>query len=329
MVTADAYIVREGTPPRWAEQLAALQDSVIRPLTRTEEFGVAYGFGAAVEKMQVIREFATALAWQPRKYEKKDLESQVSAHLTTVLQLCDQIRDYDGSGDASTRRQSLLTSLDGEHDWFVGEVGPAIRVAQLVRATTALQDTIAAGEQATAKVAEIDDLVKTVRDVAGNQGAKALAEFFANQAIGHATTAKNFLYGAGAAVIGVVVVAGWVFVLDPIKVDLTSQANWVEFTRQLLPRALAIGVAAYLVRFATRNYTINKHLQVSNEQRANILRTYPALVGQGTNDVQRDRTAVILATAAVSSIDSGYLKQGDDKGLDSSVLAIYEALRNS
>lgn len=324
---AQAYIVPEGSPPRWAAELVQLQDSVIEPLARTEDFGAAYGFAPAIESLRVIRQFVTALAWQDPLYEKSNLDRDVSGHLVEVQKICDEIRNFDGLGDAAVRRQNILTRLDNERGWIAGEVGPAIRVPELTQSAAALHETIQSAATAKTELEAIKDLVSTVREVAGREGASALGQSFTKQAKSHQDAALLFLGGAAVSLLLLLGAAYYVFVHDPISLAVTSQTDWAEFTRQLLPRVFLLGVAAYLVRFCARNYTVNKHLQVSNEQRANILRTYPALVGAGTTDVQRDRMAVVLATAAVATIESGYLKHPEDRGLESSALAAIEVLR--
>ena len=94
-----------------------------------------------------------------------------------------------------------------------------------------------------------------------------------------------------------------------------------------MPRAFALGIVAYSVRFLTRNYGVNRHLQVNNEHRANLLRTHPALTSAIDDNVPRDRIAIVLAASVASAIDSGYLKQAEDKGLDSTIRSVMETLR--
>ena len=319
-------IKREGQPPRWGDQIAALSAENLERLRRDEELGSALTFSPAVDILTVIREYATALSWQDVRYEPSSLAGEVTSHLVDVLRVVGEIEAFTPTDNAAARHQNLITSCDNERSWFADKVGPVIRAGDL-EASSAYAELISRRDDVTRAAEEARQALALIREAAGEKGASDLAKFFASQATTHSATARIFLVLAGALVLVVFGLGTWYFFVDPIRLEPQDSADWIEFARQLLPRLLLLGVVAYGVRFAIRNYAVNKHLQVSNEQRANILKTFPILIASGQTEVQKDRMAVILAQAAVMGIETGYLKHAEDRGLDGQLLAAIELLR--
>lgn len=324
-MTAGFAITRDGPPPRWGDQLALLSDENLERLRREDAFGSALNFGPAVDILKVIRTFAEALAYQDPNYEPTTLAGEVTAHLESVKNDIGEIEKFDGSGDATTVRQNIITRLNNERGWFAEKVGPVIQ-ADTVNVAAMLAELRDARAEVERLRTETQGAATATKALAGGEGAGALATFFEAQANAHKESAWNFLRSAGALIVALGVVAFLLFVALPITLVLTDEDSWVQFARDLLPRLFILGVIAYGVRFAVRNYTINKHLQVSNEQRANILRTFDALVSSVEGE-DKGKMSVLLATAAVAGIDSGYLKQPEDKGLDSTALMAAELVR--
>lgn len=324
----NALIAREGHPPRFAEELGWLADDVLEPLRRTDELGQAMNFGAAVEGLKVIREFLTAFAWMEGKYEPTNFASQVAQHLQEVKRSVDGIRSFDpNSSNAAGERQSFHTQVDNERSWFAERVGPVVRAAENVEIGAALAELRRTRDDVKAAAAEADIALTTIRQAAGEKGTSELARFFAEQANGHRGAAAQFFWGIVAGIVVLVVSSIILLFANPITLKLEDAASWIEFTRQLLPRAFVLFVLAYLIRFASRGYNVNKHLQVVNEQRSNVLRTFPQLVASNATDEGKDRMATLLASSAVTGVDSGYLRDGEDKGLDSQLLAMAELFR--
>jgi fumarate reductase subunit D len=320
----DAVIVREGDPRRWASEIAALSDENLENLRQEERLGEALNFTEAVEKLRVIREFTVALAWQDQRYEPTNFGDEVSTHLQAVMRAVELIGTFTPTDNPLARRQNIFTELDNERGWFIRNVGPIVQPVN-VEAAGAYAELLERRREVMSAAQEAQEALVTIREAAGAKATSDLAAYFETQAKEHAGTARTMLI---AAVIGTVIllVVGFLFVfVDPFK--MPASRDWIEFVRQLLPRLFLLAVIAYGVRFAVRNYTVNMHLRVTSEQRANILRTYPGLVASGQTEVQKDRIAVLLAQAAVAPVDSGYLKHPEDKGLDSQLLAVAELLR--
>lgn len=323
-MTAGFAIAHEGQPPRWGDQIAALNDERIEALPQNERLGSELNFAAVVGPIKVIRDLLVALAWQSPDYEPLNLAGEVSSHMAEVLRVVDTIEAFTATENPEARRASLITNVNNERSWFVEKVAPFIR-ADAVGAAAAYADLIARRHEVAKAAEEAQQALATIREAAGEKGTSDLARYFETQAKEHRTASETMLRAAIAGV-GALFVVGAAFVFwEPFTIRPTT--DLVEYLRQLIPRLFLLGIIAYAIRFATRNYTVNKHLQVSNEQRANILRTFPTLIASGQNDVQKDRMAVILAQAAVTNIDSGYLQHAEDKGLDGSALAAIELLR--
>jgi hypothetical protein len=152
-----------------------------------------------------------------------------------------------------------------------------------------------------------------------------LAKYFEGQATRRASDAVGMLLGAA---ISLALLLGTLAVLT-VGWPLAAGNDWVTLVRDGTPRLLALGVFAYAVRFCVRNYTINKHLQVTYELRANILRTYPAFVFSLGDDLEkRGRIAIVVAQAAISAIETGYLTLPEDKGLENQLQAVRELVRD-
>jgi len=313
-----------GPPPRWGDQIGALSEERLSRLGQIERLGSDLGFVDALPPLRVIREVVTALSYQDPVWEPKELEGEVSQHLNELLRDVDLIEAFTPTENPAQRRQNIISSIDANRGWFLTRVAPLIRASDIAVATAAAE-ALAKRDEVRAAAEDAKAALASIRQAAGEKGTARLAQFFEEQAAGHRSTAARMLVSGAAAVV-VLLLVGIAFVFVP-ELAIGATTDVVGYVRELIPRLFLLGIIAYAIRFFSRQYTVNKHLQVSNEQRANILRTFPAIVESGKNDVQRDRMAVVFAQAAVASIESGYLKAGEDKGLDSTALAILELLR--
>jgi hypothetical protein len=321
---AQGAIARGGTPPRWGDQIAALSDERLNALGQAERLGSELNFLDAVPALRVIREVLTALSYQDPVWEPRELAGEVSQHLDELMRDVDLIEAFTPSDNPAQRRANVLQTIDNQRSWFVSRVAPVLRSADVAGAN-ALTEALAKRDEIIAAAEEARAALVTIREASGEKGTADLARYFEDQAKVHAIAADNALRAAVIAVTALLVAGAALVFIPELAIKPTS--DWVEYARQLLPRLFLLGIIAYAVRFAVRNFTVNKHLQVSNEQRANILRTFPLMIASGQTEVQKDRMAVLLTQAAVSTIDSGYLKHPEDKGLDSSALAAVELLR--
>jgi hypothetical protein len=313
-------------PARWGDQIALLSDENLERLRREDAFGSTGNFGPAVESLRVIRNFVAALSAQDPKYEPTTLSGEVTAHLEAAKNEIGQIEAYDGTGDAATTRQNIFTRLDNERGWFAEKVGPVLGRSDTLNVAEALAELRATRDEVRALREQTASAATATKALAGGEGASVLANYFDAQAASHRSSAWNYIRLAGGLIATLSIVALVLFLALPITLPLTTQDSWIQFARDLLPRLFVLGVLAYGVRFAVRNYAINKHLQVSNEQRANILKTFDALVSSVDGE-DKGRMSVLLATAAVAGIDSGYLTQAEDKGLDSTALMAAELVK--
>lgn len=323
-MTAGFAITNEGTPPRWGDQLAALSDERIDSLPQDARLGSELSFGQVVQPIKVMRDLALALARQDPVHEPAALAPQVTEHLNAVIGHVDLIEAFTATDNPEVRRVNTINNIENERSWFVQSVQPFIR-ADAVGASAAFAELNARRDEVTKAAEEAQAALVTIREAAGEKGTSDLARFFEDQAKGHKGSADRMLLGVAIAV-GVLFAVGAALVFVP-GLQIKPTSDLTQYLREVLPRLFLLGIIAYVIRFFGRNYTINKHLQVSNEQRANILRTFPTLIASGQTEVQKDRMAVIIAQAAMSAIDSGYLKHPEDKGIESAILAARELSR--
>lgn len=321
-----------GDPPRFGSEIEALSDVHLAELRRTEEFGTSYNFSEAIEDLRTIRDVVAAFAYQDTRFVPKTLIAEVSRVLGEVLKMAERRRKFAIATnprrptDANSAHVTLVNDIASARDSIVKSVVPYLRgdlaaVHQIARAVTLARD------DAEFDGAQVKQLLDSLRETAGEVATGNLAQHFENEAKAGGGAAGRFLTAAVIAGAVTVAVAAWLLVGLPLTLFATDTDSWLHLIRELLIRLFAVAALVYVLRFLLRNYAVNKHLQVVNQQRANVLRTYPVLVQAVETEWAKDRVTVVVTQSAVAPSPSGYLSERrDDAASDGHLAAAIDAL---
>ncbi len=298
-------------PRRWGVEVRELEN-LVRMLSDTRA-------NLVVPELRLIKELLASLGRQDPIYEPPGIAKEVNGRLRQLLRIGKAVA---AAPEVQTPAQitELATMVESARKWFVSDVDPFIRRSDPEAAAAALADVEAKRKEIDAAAVEAKAALATIRGKAGEKAALSLAGYFGTQATKHEKAANLSLWLTAGALTALLAAVGAFSLVWPIG----PTNDWINLAREGLPRLFVLGVFAYGVRFVVRNYTINKHLQVTNELRANILCTYPALVASMSDDDKKGRIAILLAQAAVTSTEGGYLHFPEDKGLEA--VAVLEGL---
>lgn len=293
------------------DAIARLSDDELQKLERPNLGDLS--FGEALPNLRRVRDLLIGLNQQDSADVFPNLQAEVSQHVTQVIQYVDQVQAFtvDVSNPADQRR-SLLNGILGEKNWFLQQVRPHIRAAEAdvaalqARAQTATAAAEEAGRQAAA-------ILDRLQKEAGVAAASTLSPYYKTQAEHHKKQADVFLKVLGGAVALTLAMGLLGFIVFPIDVKLEGTVAWFEWLRQLLPRLFVVGVAVYAVSFAARNYRVNKHLQVVNEQRRNALDTYGLFQSAVSDATTRDIATTEILHATFQPADTGYLSTTSER----------------
>lgn len=298
----------------WQDRLVKLSDTELKSLPREKELG-DLNFAEAVSKIRTIRRLVEALAQEDPEELPAAIRAQVSGQLDQVNALADQMKAFTLNQDqAATQHQSLVQQVEGQREWFATQVRPQLRGVLKDLSTKGAEAEEAARRSSIAS-GEIDKLLKNVRQIAGEAGANETSAFYERQAKNHGDQAKWFLV-ASAALALVLAVLGFVFFVakpPPVDSSVSAGAQWIEFVRSLFIRLFFLGIVSYGLGFSVRNFRINKHLQVANEEKRNALNTYVLFAEAATTDQGRDLTTAEVVHAAFRTTDTGYLAPVQEK----------------
>ncbi|MTD53866.1 hypothetical protein [Amycolatopsis pithecellobii] len=129
----------------------------------------------------------------------------------------------------------------------------------------------------------------------------------------HKTTAFRYLIAAGCLAIALVAAIVIAFYVSPPSITPSStSSNLASFIRDALARVLALLVVTAAVTFCTKNYRINKHLEVVNRTRYNALET-ASLYVVGVTDDARNIVVSELVRSVFSPGDTGYMNSDKEQ----------------
>lgn len=307
----------------WEDLTSQLSEDDLGVLYR-DELG-PLNFAPAIDNLRRIRRWAENLAQQDPGDLYQGLRDEVEQRIKKIIQLADRIRGFDPQqANSPMDRLAVIGEVEAEKDWWARNVAQYARAREIDLAQL-LQEAGAATRSLQTQAAEMDALLSRVRVASGKAGADKLSAHYRTQVDAHESQANLFLkWGIGA--LGATLLAGLgLFVLFPPTADDSS--NWLLFVRSIVPRLFIVGVLGYVVAFAARNYRVNKHLQVVNEQRRTALDTYPLFTESVDDAATRGLIAIELLRATVGSTDTGYISGGSEKTILESQPAITQLLR--
>lgn len=285
-------------------------------LARTEELG-ALNFEPAVEQLSMIRRiFEAANALQPIDLPSTTL-ADVPVWARHIKDVVESIKSFgvnvDRPGDS---RNGILGRVNEVRNWALLSIRPHLN-AETVNYREAAMEIDRTLERSLATYHDVQRLASQVQLAASGVGAAELSFHYRAQAEGHGTAAKWYLVGAATIGAGTVVAAAIMFAKLTVDLDAktTSSTQWAELVRDIVIRVFFLGLFSYALSFCVRNYRVNSHLRVVNEQKKNALDTFGLFAEAAPTDEARSLITAELVRAVFAASDSGYLDQGPEKSI--------------
>lgn len=270
-------------------------------------------FEEVVPKFQLIRKTIRAYFAQEPSEISMVVAREIDQRCADMQVLLGQIQAYTLTDNAPQTRNGLLSTVEVHREYFVVTVRPLIRSDVVAVQAARLEASALTGELAQS-LSDAEEILSRLRETSGREGAGQLSGHYREQAKNHADTGRNYLVATG--VLAVVTIVGAAVMFDSLKVDLDakdSATQWAELVRSIVVRLFFLGLAAWAINFAVRNYRTNMHLSVVNTQKRNALDTYLLFVGAVASENERDLVTAELVRAVFSTSDSGFLGVADDK----------------
>ena len=223
-----------------------------------------------------LRQLPTALenisVWRPGNRDSNNMSTH-SSYLSVVEQI----------------RNALATHLRPALRPDPGNVPESLR-----RAQQALEEVLE-------RKAEIDEALTSLQSASVKEANFEVSQYFKEAAVHHHDSAQRHLIAAS--VFGGLLTVGVILLFFTFPPATTSA---VELVRHTVGRVTVLLVGAAAIAFCTRNYRVNKHLEVMNRTRYNILLTAGLYVA-GVTDEARNLVVAELVRSIFSPGDTGYM----------------------
>ena len=169
---------------------------------------------------------------------------------------------------------------------------------------------------------EATNIVKVMRDAAGEIGVGAHAEIFKEEAEAHEKSGQKWFWGSAASGLATAAFAAWQFgtavSLDNLPGITAGQAIFAG-----IPRILFLSVLVAAVAWCMRNYGAHRHNFVINRHRRNALATFETFVAGAGGDEDTKNAVLLRSTETIfSPANSGYLKTAKDSAPTAQMLEI-------
>jgi len=298
----------------WDGVIAQLSDEQLNERVRGAELG-ALNFGQTVEHLKVIRKVLEALSQEEPENVPNNVIAGAGERLGQITELLERMATFTVAQDQA---QSQHGQIEGQandlREFFLREVRPYLGGVAVDLAAKAAEANASLNRVQVA-ASEIDQILSQLRKKSGEVGAESMSSYYKSEAERHSKVALRFMQ-VGILVLVVGVLVGlWLFVWKPLPVTpaTSSTTSWEEFTRALILRLLFIAVVSYLLAFAARNYRVNKHLEVANEERRNALDTYVLFAEALPNDDMRNLVTLELVRSLFAPAETGFISAMQEK----------------
>jgi hypothetical protein len=275
--------------------------------SKRRELGNELNFIDAVNELRIVRDVLIALDKEDASVLPAMCKGEVGAAVEELRSIEREISEFTvaTTPDPVNRRNDLASRTRLAKDKILmwrGQIrSDAIALRSLREdAEAALIAARAAGE-------EWVPLAKEIRTRLGEVGASELSSKYRSQAKEHKEAAGRYGLAAIIATAATIALAAVLFINLRVPSALTGTNAWVQLTRDLVARVFFLGLASYVVTFLARNYRVNKHLQVANEQKSNALDTFPLFSASALSSDARDVIIAELVKTVFSPADTGYL----------------------
>lgn len=150
-----------------------------------------------------------------------------------------------------------------------------------------------------------NSLLDSQKQLTAKTGIVAYASYFENEATQHEKDAAKWRWATILIAIGALGLSGYFYFKPIFFSDNISQ--WIIIAQALSARVIALAVIFYMLIWAAKNFSANKHNVIVNRHRGNALKSFEAFV-KATDEDSTTKNAVLLqATQCIfSAQNSGY-----------------------
>jgi hypothetical protein len=303
----------------WESQLDQLAEEQIAPLVRKEDLGSVLNFEQAVGKLRTLRTIAATSA-PSLEFAPSGAINDISEALKTAIEEKGRMAGFNpAANDAATTRDGINRRIENALDQAkrAGAQLMGIRGGLDVDERVGKLDDVL--KDVEAKAASIDAIYRDAQPKAIDIGGERLATYYETQTGAYGAQAQRFLVAGVLAAIWIAGVAINPFhVLGPdiSAVDPAAPGAWLEAAIALGPRVVLAAIGVYVLRFASRQYGANRHLEAVNVHRKNALETL-RLYSEGAPD---PNAQAIVLTAVAGAIfrdpETGFLGSPGESRFD-------------
>lgn len=308
---------------RWMEWVNRWDVDELQALKRQEELG-ELNFASVVDKLELVRRWIAAVGQEPIEELPSPIVNEVDQRLKQIDTVLETMKAFSLTQDqAASQRQSIESQIVSQKEWFAQNVRPHIRGAVVDVAETRGQlDALL--KEANEAADEVQGLVASLRQTAGESGADTLSSYYQQQAKRYADQAENFFKVSVALLIITALVGAVGLVGIPPDFQDSDLASTIP---ELVSRLFFVGLSSYALSFAVKTYRTNKHLEVVNLEKRNALNTFPLLTEAAPSEQIRDVVAAELSRFIFSGSESGFIQDAKERTVIENVGGLNGLLR--
>ena len=167
------------------------------------------------------------------------------------------------------------------------------------------------------KSLEVDTIVKELKKKSSQQTVSDYAVVFGEEAVKYKRFARNWLWAGIAISILFIAFMFWSTTTNILRTEIINEetGHFIRYNfTNLASKVIIIAVIVFIMSFAFKQYSINRHLQTLSQHRQNALNSYKLLTASISGDDTSSRNTLMIQIAKAiyeHSQSTGFL---NDKG---------------
>lgn len=285
-----------------------------KDLIRSDYLGSSLNFNVCRDVFEKIINITNEIKegdWRQLPYSRL---SSLLSQVTTVNNKLNEIKAFDPSTQ-SADRTNLINSVQTVYETYYTNVFEIISFVRLQtfkpseaekEIKNKLKSVQDISTDASAKLAEINDILSKSKQAAGETGVAKYASYFKDESGAHERVAKGWFWGV---ILMSAVVMGWgVVLLFWITKDLKT-GDAIQYS---IAKFVVLSALFYILVWVTKNYNANKHNYIVNRHRANSLNSFETFVKSTEDQGTKDAVLLQAAQSIFNPQATGY----DNKDVD-------------
>ena len=314
------------------ESLLRMQEFDTSTLPRVKELGSKINFSEAVEPTDRLVDLYRQLPCEVLESISRDFIQRIKSQADSDYNRLEQILKFE-AGTPQSQRNSLINSLESAYDPTFQVLHPVISYsvrkstdfAKLERDARAQVQSIndradELQKQLEQRATQAEQVLKTIRKVAEEQGVSQQAIYFKNEAEEHKKGSKRWLITTICltVVLGIYAVSVLLLYKSPFLVP----TNTYEAVQVGISKVLIFATISFFLALAVKNFLAHRHNMVVNKHRQNALVTYQVLVKAAGDEANRDIVLTKAAECIFSPQVTGFNKGEPSEGTGLSVVSL-------